>query len=528
MKTTQKMRVLAVVIIAVLLVGGLVGASFLMGKDKVPSASADTTVEENAEDTEGEVAEDPEQDEKIEEFENKWKASEKLEEAAVSGWLDKWGIPYETNEKGEIVVSADDTIKTIFYQYDDERTKSSVKIGLSKHPISDAPGYVFDFAKKQVEKILAAEEKGYGTKIDFSKKEIKQLVKQDVRTMISNVVIGIGHAEQVSGLYYGKSKTVYELSSSVKFLVDETNKAFEPDETGYAEGMNIWVEKNGDHWVVTQEYLRNIIPVINQLVEGAEISAEACYAEYNWGLSRGDSAQLRRCVLSTEPDTKASLIYRHYFKDGELMEQPATNLRDRRPEIPANPKPKKAKKQSHNPDPAPDPAPGYTPDPSHRRKPDPEPGSKVKPTPVPSTAPTPTPIPTVTPTPYVPPYVPPTATPIGTKNPEAAPTARPNDDPGPGQPEVTPRVPKSPSDEVSELQYQPQASPQGGGTSTPRDSIINNPTATTAPGGQIVTDPHNGNERIENDQASTDPIETRPSDTGGAEGNNNGAIAAPD
>lgn len=469
------------------------------------SAASPTPGIEDAED--GEEAEDEkitaEESEKIEEFEQKHSFG-RIEDQAIVEYLEKWGIDYEFNDKDEVIVRADRTLGTLLYSRDEERTNSSKEIGLSKHPISDAPEYVFDgFTKKDVKKILAAEKKGYGTKIDFSEKKIKNLVAQDVKTMITNVVLGIGHTEQISGMYYGHSKTVYELSSAVKYIIDETEKAFEKDKDGYIMGMNRWIEKNGNYWYVTADYLANIIPVVNQIVDGDEISVEAIYAEYNWGLERADSAQLRRLIISTEPDTKAALVYRHYFKDGELMEMPATNLRDRRPEIPSTPEikaQKSSKKTSKS-----DPSPGYVPHPDKNPRPkknDPNPSPNPTPTATPKPTPTPTPTPTVKP-----------------KDPNERPTAKPGDDKGPGEPEETPRVPKSSSDDVEQSQHQPSAAPQTGGTSQPEGSLSGQSGAQTTTGGQTATDTNDGNgHRTENDQAETPEIPQRGSATGGKEG----------
>ncbi|MBQ6355210.1 hypothetical protein IJJ18_02210 [Candidatus Saccharibacteria bacterium] len=438
---------------------------------------------------------------KVQEFED-FHTKGRIQTEAIAGWLDKYGVPYKKNANGKIIVDTTRTLGTLFPANDESRTNSAKKAGLSNHAISDAPEYVFDsLTEKDVKKILEAEKKGIGTKVDLSKKKIKALKKEDAQTMIENIIVGLAHTEQISGMFYGDSKTVYQCSSAVKYLIDETDKAWKTkDDAGEIIGINRWLEydETEKKWYANEDWVANIIAVVNQIVDGCEPEVRVIHADYNWGLKRNDQIQLRRCYLSTEPDNLTAIVYVHRFKDGEIMEQPATNVRDRRPEIPSNPKPPK---KTSKPDPNPTPTPGYDPTPGKHEKPDPKPGTKDKPKPTPTIKP---------------------------KDPDARPTERPRDDKGPGEPEPTPKVPKSDSEEVDESQHQPIADQQTGGTSTPRESIQNDPSATTSPGGQIVTDPHGDGWRIENDRASTDPIETRPSDTGGREGSNNGAISAPD
>ncbi len=465
---------------------------------------------------------------KIEEFEAAHSYGRIEEDGAITQYLDKWGISYKEKD-GKILVSAERTKKSLYYTNDNSRAKSSVKAGLSKNPISDAPEYVFKLSTEQVNKILTAEKKGYGTKVNFTKDEKKQLKKAVAKTMLQNVVMGLGYTEMVSMQHYGKSKIVYETSTAVAYLVDETEKAYtEADSDGYVAGINRWLyyDKSNGKFYLSQDYLVNIIPVVAQIIEGSKMSIEVAYAEYNWGLDRSDLCQLRRLVLSTEPDTLTAIVFRHYFKDGEVMEEPSVNIRDRRPEIPSTPPTVKTKTpKKDNPAIKKDNPPSgskKTP-PSGSKKTPPSSGQGKKPKPDKDKDKD-----------------------IKPKDEKEKPEDRP-DDKGPGEFEKTPKVPKSPSDKVEDSQYKPQAQPQGGGISTsisdmtPAGTVDNgNGTSTTtthriSTGGQevtdkTVTDNSTGKpiERIENAEAETKPIPVRPSEEGTKDGNNNGEFAMPD
>jgi len=456
-------------------------------------------------------------DAKIQEFESAHSYG-RIQDGAIIEYLDKWNIPYSTDTDGTILVEVERTKKSVYYTNDDSRAKSSVKNGLSKHPISDAPEYSFKFTEKQVQQILAAEKKGYGTKVNFSAKKIKKLKAAVAKTNITNIVMGLALTSDLSDDHYGESKTVYELSTANKYLMDETFKAYfaDKDNQGEPVGLNRWmVYKNGKFYA-SQDWLVNIIPEVAQVIEGAEVSVEATYAKENWGLYRADLAQLRICQLSEEPDTRAAIIFRHYFKDGKLMESPAVNVCDRRWETPS--KPPKAttiiKKGNPNPSPKPTPNPGpgkTNGDPDANKDKDKPTADKTK---------------------RDPNWKP--------KDESEMPEHRPKDDKGPGEFEPTPKVPKSDTDSVQGSQYQPIAKPQTGGISTtindltPQGRVDNgNGTSTEtiwrqSEGGQTVTDQYiydnqsgQVKEFIENAQATTDPI-------GGYQGNESYTVVKPD
>ncbi len=512
MKKRKIMAVSAIVIAAAMIIACL-SAIVLPGLQGTTTKASDDAAATTEAEADAEQA-------KIEEFEAAHSYG-RIEDGAITQYLDKWGISYKEKD-GKILVSAERTKKSLYYTNDNSRTKSSVKAGLSKNPISDAPEYVFKLSTEQVNKILEAEKKGYGTKISFTKSERKKLKKAVSKTLIQNVVMGLGYTDMISDMHYGESKTVYETSSAVAYLVDETEKAYtEADDDGYIAGVNRWLyyDKSNGKFYLSQDYLVNIIPVVSQIIEGSKMSIEVTYAEYNWGLDRSDLCQLRRLVLSTEPDTLTSIVFRHYFKDGEVMEEPSVNIRDRRPEIPSTPP--NAKKKSPN---KATPAPKKDDPPSDDKGNPPKPGKDDKPKPDKDNDDT-----------------------IKPKDESERPEPREKDDKGPGEFEPVPKVPKSPSDKVEESQYQPQAKPQGGGISTsindmtPAGTVDNGDgTSTTtshriSAGGQEVTDQTitdnstgKSIEFIENAEAETKPIEVRPSEEGTKDGNNNGEFAMPD
>ena len=196
--------------------------------------------------------------------------------------MDKLEIAY-TEKDGQILVKADRSLKTIFFSEDDDRTESSVNIGLSKTKISDAVEYVYDtLTEEDVKNILAAEAKGFNTVVPMTDEHLADLVKEDQQHMVQNVIKGIGHVEQIKDLHYGESKTVYELSTAVAYLIDETDTAFKTrDAKGELIGMNRWLQYIDNEWYLTNDYLINILPVVAQITEGAEVSVKVLYAEKN-------------------------------------------------------------------------------------------------------------------------------------------------------------------------------------------------------------------------------------------------------
>ncbi|MBQ3306028.1 hypothetical protein IJH02_01145 [Candidatus Saccharibacteria bacterium] len=525
----SKSRIAAVIVamLAVVVIAGIAIAYVTSDNGNGEAeAKADVTTDAAVEGTEDEDIDtvDTTDAEKIAEFKTHHSRGA-LEREAIMSWLRKHNIPFKKNQKGEVIVDATPTLRTLFPKYDNARTNSAKRAGLSEHPISDAPEYVFEsLTEADFRAILEAEKKGIGTKVAVGK---KSLVQQDVRTMVRNVIVGLAHTDQISGLHFGNSGTVYELSSAVKFLLDETDKAWK---TG--KGIERWLEKGNDGiWYATEEFVANIIPVVAQIVDGSETSVEVVYAQKNWGLVRSDKIQLRRCELSTQPDNRVAIVYRHYFKDGTLMETLATNVRDRRPEIPTTLK--ATKKDNNNPDPVvkTTPRPIGTPRPVGTAKPLDDPNASGYSVVRATSTPTTTPAPTLTPAPTTTPYIPATTstpTPAPAKNPSAAPTAPPNQNTGPGPAEVTP-PPTPPTEDEATSQYQSSAAPRTGGTSQPEGSLSGQQGAQTSTGGQTTTDtrdPDGG--RTENNQAETSEIPQRGSDTGGRESNTGDPIGAPD
>ena len=528
----KSLVVVALVLAMVLSVGGICGYALLGDKDgKVEAGGGEET--SGAAETEEASSEESEADAnaKVQEFEETHSYGS-IQDEAIAEYLDKLEIPYTTGKDGQLLVSGEESFRTLKPSEDTARAHSSVQIGLSKTNISDAVEFAFSTLNDEdVKNILAAEAKGFNTTVPMSDEHLAELVREDQRNMVTNVVKGIGHVEQIKDLHYGKSRTVYELSSAVAFLHDETDKAFKTkDADGELIGMNRWLQKVDGKWYLAKDYLVNILPVVAQITEGAEISVKVIYAEKNWGLYRADNIQLRRCELSTEPDDKAAIEYRHYFKDGALMERPSTNIRDQRPEIPAKvPKqvveestPKQeppaqqkrpsggtiSKQPSSNTGTAKQPSSDTE---TKKAKAKPKSGVAQKQQPQKQQ-----------PQKQQQPKKPDKDQVEKPKDEKQIPENRPKDDKGPGEYEPEPKVKKS---EVQGLQYQPQADPQTSGTSTTKDQLTKNGTvdngngtSTTSTqrvseGGQTVvdqkiTDNKTGEvkEFIENAEAETKPI----------------------
>lgn len=416
--------------------------------------------------------------------------------------LNKWDLGYEKDDDGYALVP---------FSYEsmpserEARCKSAKKKGLTTHKISDAPGYCYKkLSKADVERIVKAE---YGETITVD--NLKGLSKEFRRKLLENPVLFEGFVNLTKDLHYGDAKSIRELNSWVDEFLDKYDKYREKEK---CRGVNAWLKavgpKDDPKPYMTDEYIEYAVWYIS-LFDGCEVNVEKLTSIENYHLVGGDRASCTKLTPATNQESEAALTFTYYFKDGTIGPKIASNLLDSRPELvewrpPAKPS-------------------GKTPD----GKPTPKHSKPSTKPPTPSSAPH-SPKPgndnnPGNPSPSIGTDESHNPEPDKSKDESEKPEDRPKDDKGPGEFEPEPKVPKSNSEEVDQSQHQPQADQKGGGTSTPREEITD-PSAHQSEGGQIVTDPHTDNERTENAQASTDPIEaeSRPDDSRNGDASQNG------
>jgi|GEM_PF-3500315 len=211
-----------------------------------------------------------------------------------------------------------------------DRVSSARKKGLSNQKISDAASFCYDsLSKKDVKKVRQAE---LGDKMSIKSGKLK---RELYRELLANPPLLKAYAEVVLPKHFGSSKTIGELSPTMKQFIDEYEKAL-VDGTGNAH----WLihRKSDDSYAMNMSYLKYAATFIT-LLQDCETSVECLETVDSYHMDGINTPSMTTLVRANYSEDLPSLVFSYRLKNGKIAIKIGSNLLDKRPEILKDPTP---------------------------------------------------------------------------------------------------------------------------------------------------------------------------------------------